>query len=169
MIIIKANKIAFGGIMAAMSVVILYIASVLPTLKLAVCLVASAVICIVMIKHGTGSALAVFIAASAVSLIVSPDKIVPFGYLLFFGNYPVVKAYIERMNKLMAEWIVKLIVFVVYVAIAFAGMKMFFAGAITFPCSQWIVFAGAVVAAGVYDVALSLFVSEIKRRFSNFI
>ncbi len=155
--------------MAALSVVILYIASMLPTLRLAVCAVASAVICIVMIKQGTKSALGVYAAASAVSLIIAPDKAVALGYLIFLGNYPVVKAFIERLNNLKIEWLIKLVLFCIYAAAAFAIMKIFFPGAVAFPYSEWIIFAAAVAAAAVYDVALSMFITELNRRFSKFI
>lgn len=155
--------------MAALSAVVLYIASVLPTLKLAVCLIASAIICLAMIKYGAGSALTIYLTTSAIVLIISPDKAVAFGYVLFFGNYPIIKAFIERLNNLTAEWIVKTILFVMYVVAAFAGMNIIFSGSITFPYSKWIIFACAVVAAVVYDIALSIFISEISRRFSKFI
>ncbi len=164
-----AKKIAFGGVMAALSAVMLYMASILPTLRLAVCFIASAVICITMIKYGAREAVAVYLAVSAVSLIIMPDKLIPFGYILFFGNYPIVKAFLERVNKVKAEWGLKIIVFVIYALAAYAGMKLFFSGAVNVPFSEWLIIIGAVGVACIYDVALSLFISEFNRRFSKFI
>lgn len=151
--------------MAALSVVVLYVASVLPTLKLAVCMVASAIVCITMIKYGAKGAVVLYLATSVVSLIISPDKTVTFGYLLFFGNYPIIKAFVENMHNIKAEWIVKIILFVAYVAIAFLMIMVFFSNAFVFPYSKIFVFTVAVVAAVIYDIALSLFISEISKRF----
>ncbi len=153
--------------MAALSVVVLYIASVLPTLKLTVCLVASAIVCITMIKYGARGAVVLYLATSVVSLIISPDKTVAFGYLLFFGNYPIIKAFIENIHNLKAEWIVKIILFSAYTVVAFMAMTIFFSGIINFPYSKIFIFVAAVAAAAVYDVALSLFISEISKRFSK--
>ncbi|MBQ6998395.1 MAG: hypothetical protein IJN62_01220 [Clostridia bacterium] len=153
--------------MAALSVVVLYIASVLPILKLAVCLVASAIVCITMMKYGARGALVLYLATSVVSIIISPDKTVAFGYLLFFGNYPIIKAFIENIHNLKAEWIVKIILFSAYTVIAFMAMTIFFSGVINFPYSKIFIFVAAVAAAAVYDVALSLFISEISKRFSK--
>lgn len=153
--------------MAALSVVVLYLASILPTLKLTVCLVASAIICIVMMKYGVRGSMVVYLAASVVALIISPDKTVAVGYLLFFGNYPIIKAFIENIDNLKMEWIIKIVLFVVYTAAAFAAMTIFFSGVINFPYSKIFIFVAAVVAAVIYDVALSLFISEISRRFSK--
>lgn len=153
--------------MAALSIVVLYMASILPTLKLAVCLVASAIICIIMMKYGVRGAVAVYLAVSAVAMIISPDKTIPFGYLLFFGNYPIIKAFVENMHNLTAEWIVKIILFALYAVAAFAGMTIFFSGVINFSYSKWLIFAAVIIVAAVYDVALSMFISEINRRFSQ--
>lgn len=155
--------------MTALSVVILYIASILPTIKLTVCLVASAIICIIMMKYGARGAVAVYLSTSAVALIISPDKTIAFGYFLFFGNYPILKAFVENINNIKTEWIVKVILFAVYTVAAFAGMTIFFSGVINFPYSKWLIFVAVIAAAGIYDVALSLFISEINRRFSKFL
>ncbi len=153
--------------MAALSVVVLYIASILPTLKLTVCLVASAIVCITMIKYGARGAVVLYLATSVVSLIISPDKTVALGYLLFFGNYPIIKAFVENMHNLKAEWIIKIILFISYVTIAFLMIMLFFSNAFVFPYSKIFVFVVAVVAAIIYDIALSLFISEISKRFSK--
>ncbi len=153
--------------MAALSVVVLYIASVLPTLKLAVCMIASAIVCITMIKYGARGAVVLYLATSVVSLIISPDKTVAFGYLLFFGNYPIIKAFVENMHNLKAEWIVKIILFIAYVTLTFLMIILFFSNAFVFPYSKIFIFAVAIVAAIIYDIALSLFISEISKRFSK--
>jgi len=161
----KSKNIAFAGVSAALSIVILYLASVLPSGKTAVCAVASAVVCLSMIKFGVKGALWTYLTVSVISLILLPEKSISLGYILFFGNYPIAKAFIEKRNNLTAEWILKIILFLVYWAVACVFARMFFPELIEIGYSMWLVLAIAVAAASVYDVALSLVVTEINRRF----
>ena len=150
-----------------MSVVLLYIASVVPTLKLTLCAVSSALVCVVMIKYGAKGSFAVYMACSLVAFVVAADKTVAAGYFLFFGNYPIIKAFIEKKGNMVAEWIVKILVFAVYAFGAYAVAMIFFPSMLTFKYSLGFTFAAVIAVAAVYDVALSMIISEITRRFSN--
>ena len=151
--------------MAALSVVVLYAASVIPTLKLTVCLVASAIICIAMMKYGINAAVVIYLASSVVSLIIVPNKTVAFAYILFFGNYPIIKAFIENIHNIKIEWIMKIILFFAYAILAFLIASIFLS--VSFPYSKAIAFGVLVVMAAIYDVALSFFITEISKRFSK--
>lgn len=45
-------------------------------------------------------------------------------YVFFFGWYPIAKALIERINKHLPEWIIKLVVFNIAVIAAYAVMSV---------------------------------------------
>ena len=150
--------------MTALSVAILYFASVIPTLRLTACAVSSAIICIMMIKYGIKSSVAVFLSAAAVSFVLLPNKMLFVGYALFFGNYPIVKAYIERIGNMTFEWLVKIVLFGGYSIVAYGVISVFFSN-VVLPYSNTILFILIVIIAAIYDIALSLFVSEIRRRF----
>lgn len=150
-----------------MSVVLLYVACVIPTLKLTLCAVSSALICIVMVKYGARGSAAVYLACSAVTFIIAADKAVALGYFLFFGNYPIIKAFIERRENIVTEWIIKILVFAIYAVGAYAAATIFFPSVLTFEYSLWLTFAAVIAVAAVYDMALSMIISEITRRFSN--
>lgn len=164
MFIINTKKVTLGGILTALTVAILYLASVMPTLRLTACAVSSAIICVMMIKYGTKSSLLVYLAASVVSFVLLPNKMLFVGYALFFGNYPIIKAYIERIGNIAFEWVVKLILFGVYSVIAYGVVTAFFSN-VVLPYSNSVLLAVVIVIAAIYDIALSLFVSEIRRRF----
>lgn len=150
--------------MTALTVAILYLASVMPTLRLTACAVSSAIICVMMIKYGVKSSVLVYLSSAVVSFVLLPNKMFFVGYALFFGNYPIVKAYIERIGNIAFEWLVKLILFGVYSVIAYGVVTAFFSN-VVLPYSNTILFALVVVVAIIYDIALSLFISEIRRRF----
>lgn len=167
MIIINAGKISFCGITVALSVVAVYFASAMPTLKLALCTVASALVCVLVIKYTSKEALIAYLSTSAVVFILAPDKSIATAYFLFFGNYPVVKAKIENGKSIFVEWIIKIVLFSVYAVVAYSGCLMFFPSLLQFKHSLIVVFIGFLVFASIYDIALSLVITEIKRRFSS--
>ncbi len=164
---LKTKNIAFSGVCTALSVVLLYLASVLPSAKIAVCAVASAVVCLMMVKSGLKGALSVYFAVSLVSVMMLPDKTVSVAYLLLFGIYPVIKSFIERRNHIVAEWVLKIILFCVYFAIIYFGASFILPQLADAEYSAWVLFIGVVAVLTVYDVALSLLVTELGRRFSG--
>ena len=117
-----------------------------------------------MIKYGVKSSVLVYLSSAVVSFILLPNKMLFVGYALFFGNYPIVKAYIERIGNIAFEWLVKIVLFGVYSVIAYGVVTVFFSN-VVLPYSNTILFALVVVVAIIYDIALSLFISEIRRRF----
>ena len=167
MFIIKSGKIAFAAVVSALSVVIMYMASVLPTGKLALCAVASGVMCLVVVKNGIGNALSVYAVVSVISIILLPDKSIAIGYILFLGNYPVLKALIEKQRKLAKEWLIKITLFIVYAVVLYFGAVFFVPSFVDFEYSLPVVLCAVLLIASVYDVALSLLVTELVRRFSR--
>lgn len=53
----------------------------------------------------------IYAAVSLLSIFIAPDKEAAVMYILILGYYPVVKKYIEKINKLVIEWILKLVLF----------------------------------------------------------
>lgn len=160
---INTKKVAFGGLMTAMSVVVLYLSSVLPTLKLTACVISSVIVCIAMLKSGYLTATLVCVASAVVSLMISPDKTIALSYALVFGNYPILKAFIEMKNNLSLEWVLKVILFAVYACAVSMLSNLLFSKTIV-----WYVVFVIVIAGGVfYDFAISIIITEVKRRFSK--
>lgn len=149
----------------SLAAVAIYLASVMPTLKLALCFIASVTVCTVAVKYNKVTALFVWLASSAVALIIAADKSIASSYLLFFGSYPVIKAGIENGKSIVSEWILKIAVFFAYAFAAYGICKLFFPSLLDFKYSLALVFI--VAFASLFDVALSLVITEIKRRFSS--
>ena len=64
-----------------------------------------------VIEIGSGYAFMIYAAVSLLSIFIAPDKEAAVMYILILGYYPVVKRYIEKLNKLVIEWILKLALF----------------------------------------------------------
>ncbi len=106
----NTKRIAFSGVAAALSVVIMYIAGITDILSLSGVLVAAFMILFIYIEYGTKTALSVYAAVSIISVLILPDKFSAVVYVLFAGYYPIIMTKLERKPKLIA-WTLKLVCF----------------------------------------------------------
>ncbi|MBQ9545433.1 MAG: hypothetical protein IJV00_09945 [Clostridia bacterium] len=106
----KAKAVAVCAMFAALGVVAIGAAAVLDVLDMFLALFASAFIFIAVIEFGAPAALAVWLATSALSLILFPHNTAAWMYLIFTGWYPVFKRSVEKLHYVIS-WIVKLSAF----------------------------------------------------------
>lgn len=145
-----SRKIAFAGIFTGVAVVLLYMASIMPTGRLTLYFLASLPVALGIIEFGAGTGIAVYSAACILSFMITGSifGIVPF--LMFFGHYPIFKYFIEKGRKAMAEVLLKLAVFNVSGALWYLLFKNFFIAGIP---EQ---FAGSMVVLSAVIIALQL-------------
>ena len=103
--------IALGGILAAGSLVLLLLASVLPVWRTGVTALSGLFPMVGVLAAGRITGYLCWFAAGMLGLMLLPDKGVALLYLLLLGLYPVLKERIESIRKLSIEWTVKLIYF----------------------------------------------------------
>ena len=115
----KTRTITLAALFSALCVVSLFIASVLPTGQLGLTAVASLFVAAAVVETGYGAGISVFIISSILGMLLVPNKTAPLLYLMFFGYYPVYKNLIERINRVILQWILKLIVFNASLTLAF--------------------------------------------------
>lgn len=90
-----ASGVAFGGVMAALALVIMCLGTMIP-LATYVCPMLCAVLLTVVLRFvGTRLAWAWFGAVAVLSVLLSPDKEAA-AVFVFFGYYPIVKPWIDR-------------------------------------------------------------------------
>lgn len=107
----RTRIISLAAIMTALSVVFLYLASFIPTVRLGFAAAASLFAIAAVIESGIVSSVFVFIGTSIISTLLLPDKTALLIYVLFFGYYPIVKSLAERIRSAVVTWIIKLGVF----------------------------------------------------------
>lgn len=100
----RSFKVAFGGIVAALSLVFMFSTGIIPTLTYAVPAVCGALLMILVIEVTRGFALSVYLAVAILSLLIVADKEAAVMYTAFFGYYPVIKSIFEyRLKKVMCR------------------------------------------------------------------
>lgn len=122
----KSTNIAKGGLLTALSVIFIYLSSIMPTNKLALLSAASFIIPISILNIGTKMTFVEYLAVSILGLFLIPSKGIALAYILFFGLYGFVKLYIEKIRKTPIELILKLIFFnIIIIIIAFLYTQLF--------------------------------------------
>ncbi|MBE7048190.1 MAG: hypothetical protein E7393_02310 [Ruminococcaceae bacterium] len=121
-----AKRITFSAVSLALTVICLYGASSLPTGRI-VSLALSSLFCGACVsQYGVRYGVVLYIGASLLSLLLIPKRLFVMLYILFAGYYPIVKLYIERLDKLWAEWIIKILFFNVVLVGFYALCRSFF-------------------------------------------
>ena len=101
------KMITTGGILSAMTVVALYIASFGIGPNMAFYALCSVFISVMIFEYGIKSGLLVYLAAGIVGVLIIPDK---FGIIIYgigFGVYPVVKFLSEKIQGSLVHYVIK--------------------------------------------------------------
>ena len=118
----KARDIALGGILVALTTIVLYATSILPISTLAILTIASALIPVCIIRSNIQTSIFVYISSSLIAFFLVPINI-SFLYFIFFGVYGIIKYFIEGIRKEKLEIVLKIVFFNISFIINFIIMK----------------------------------------------
>jgi len=103
------KQLSAAAMMTAVSVVLLYLAQVAPTMKLSLTALSGVAAALLIARHGPMSGILCYGASSVLGLFLTPGS--AWLYVVFFGWYPTVKCLVERLGRRAAEWTLKLLSF----------------------------------------------------------
>ncbi|MFZ5351568.1 MAG: hypothetical protein ACOZCL_02460 [Bacillota bacterium] len=146
------KKIAYGGILTSLTLLIIYFAGIAPSGKLALYAISSLPAAFMVIEFGAASAAAMFAAGGILSLLLLGNIPATIPYLIFFGYYSIVKYYIEKVTNASLEIVLKLLFFnTVLAASYFLYTEVFLLEINTeFTVRGWILAAALIVLQFVY-------------------
>ena len=119
----SASRTALGGVLAALSLLLLYLATLLPSGRIGMVAVAGLVPAAGVVSGGLAAGFLCYGAAGLLGLLLLPDKGCALLYAIFFGLYPMVKSAVERLRKLPLELLLKLAFFNAVLAILLFGFS----------------------------------------------
>ena len=108
-----------GGVVAALSLVLMFLSSVIPFGTFAFPTIAGILLILLVINLGYGYAAAVYFVTAVLSFLLVTDKEAVLYYAAFLGFYPIVKSLIERIPSKVVQYIVKIALFNVCIIAAF--------------------------------------------------
>lgn len=145
-----------SALSAAAGTVILALASVLPWGRLILLFAAAVGVIFVRVSCSCAWAVGCYAVTSVLGLILLPVKSPAILYAGFFGYYPLVKLFAERLGGKKLRWGVKIIVFNAALTAFYFLARAVFADVIgNTPMPLWLLWAAANGAFILYDLALS--------------
>ncbi|NFJ69013.1 hypothetical protein FC891_11200 [Clostridium botulinum] len=163
---LKSSNIAKGGIFTAISFLLIYLSTILPVNKLSLLATASAIIPIAIISTNAKNGFLVYLSTSILcSIVIGISRISVIFYIVFFGLYGIIKYYIERLNKLYIEIILKFAFFNICLIVLLYIYKLLFQGITIINKYIYMYFIVAQIAFIVFDYVLTLFIFYINKHF----
>ena len=104
-------RVALGGIVSALCLVTMFLAGVIPALYLLLPGIAGILLMIIAVEVNIPWAFLTYLAVSLLSLIITFDKEAALIFIMFFGHYPIVRFYIQKIPLRLIRLAVKLILF----------------------------------------------------------
>ncbi|MBR5246366.1 MAG: hypothetical protein IKV25_03215 [Clostridia bacterium] len=119
-------KVSLGGVIAAISLLLMLVAGVTTSLVYAIPMITGAFLMVLVIEFGARFAALEYIAISIISMLLLGNKEAAIMYVAFFGYYPIIKSFIEKISNKTVTWIVKYLLFnISMVASYFIVSKIF--------------------------------------------
>ena len=159
----KVNNLAKGGIYTALSVICIYLSTIIPTNKLFLLGAASCIIPLSILTTNLRNSLIVYGASSLLSIVLGLRG-AALSYLLFFGSYGFIKYYVERIRKLPMEIALKLAFFNSCLYAIFKLYKMLFIGMLKINIPMYYTVIMLQVIFLIYDYGITVFISYVNTR-----
>lgn len=160
----RIKMLATGGVTAAACVVVLYLASVLPTLTLALTAAAGVILVFDVMRCGRVFSLGVYLVVCILAFLLLPSKEPAVWFALLFGLYPILKHIFEGCQSRAMEWLLK----IVYVALSLTVMLFGLHAVLPIPeiimKNLWLVYPAFIAVFIIYDIAFTRLIGEMARR-----
>ena len=121
----QSRMVAFCGLMAALSTVIMLLGGLIPIAVYVVPMFCGALLLPVMLEFGKKAAWATFLVTAALALILGFDKEAAFFYL-FTGYYPIVRWRFDRIKARPLRILAKLLLFTLSIALMYGCLYLLF-------------------------------------------
>ena len=113
----QTKKITLSAMMVALGTAFMILGAVIEVLDMSVCAMASLLVVFVYLEIGSYFPWLVWICTTLATALLYPGSVIWVEYMLIFGIYPLVKAYIERLPRW--TW---LIIKLVYINVVVWGL-----------------------------------------------
>ena len=161
----KAKDLTLAGLMTALSLIVLYLTTIIPINTLAILTCASVIIPICIMRSNIKTAVLVYLATSVLSFFILPINYFLM-YFMFFGIYGLIKYFIEKLNKFYLEIILKFVFFNIIFILALTVFKGFI-GDLNIKLPIWLFIAAAEAAFFIFDYALTILISFYIEKFKH--
>ena len=161
-------NVAVPAILGALSLVLVYVASIVPSGSWGVVAVAGLIPAAAVISVSMRSGVLCWAGVSILAFILVPGKFCALLYTVLFGLYPIVKAFLERLRKKSVEYFLKLVFFNAAFTMIYLIMKAAVLGSLPAALSVvWLLYLVGNIVFLIYDFGMSkliaLYITRIDR------
>lgn len=160
----KSKMISYGGIITALGIILIYLSTIMPFNKLFMLTIASLLIPIGVIYTGTKNSILIYIATSILSLIFFGIREVTILYILFFGNYGIIKFYIEKLRNIPLELVLKFLYFNCMAFLALLIFKNMSTNPVDLKYPLYYFILGGEIAFLVYDYLITIVIDCFQKK-----
>jgi hypothetical protein len=157
----KSFSIALPAVFSAFSLVMLYIACVVPSGLWGLVAVAGLGPLAVVASIGVREGLLCWAGSSILAFLLLPDKFCAMLFVLLFGVYPIVKSVAEKTRSVWKSVLIKLGFFNLSVSVLFLTMGALMTAALPDIAEGklWLIYLGGNIIFLVYDLGLNRLIS----------
>lgn len=167
--LVNTKTVALGGVMLALLLMTLFLASFLPGVELTLYAISSVFTAIIILETNIKGGTLFYFASALMALALIPNKLAILPYLFLFGFYGILKYLIEKIAKLPIEIILKLLIFNISLGTGLFIFKEAFVANIRLPeYSNFILIIAGQFMFLLYDYIFSLIIGFYSRRFKGF-
>jgi len=141
-----------------MAVLSVFLAAVMPTNRLSFYALSSFFVSIVVIEYGIKNGWVFYVSTCLLALIIVPNKVEVIPYAIFFGIYGIIKSYIERLNRIVPEYVLKYVYFNACLACIILFIREFFLESVNLKFQWWFIIIALQGVFLVYDYVYTLFI-----------
>ena len=104
-------RVALGGIIASLCLLAMFLTGVIPIFYILLPMIAGLLLSIMVTDPGTRWALLPYLSVGVLSLFMTPNKDAAMIFLLFFGHYPIVVPFLQKIRLPFLRILLKLLLF----------------------------------------------------------
>ena len=171
----QTKKVTLSALMVALGAATMMLGTVIDVLDLSVCAIASLLVVFIYLEIGSYFPWLVWICTSLSILLMNPGSLVWAEYLLVFGIYPLMKAYIERLPRW--SWLIVKILYInaivwslFFICEGLLGLPFFDEDSLVMKVALYVLINVAFV---VYDffitVMVRFYLQKLRPRFRKFL
>ena len=160
---------AYPAILSALALILVYLASIVPTGNWGIVAAAGLLPAAAVISVSLTAGFLCWASASVLAFLLTPDKLCALLFGVLFGLYPMVKSLVERLRKKPLEYLLKLAFFNAAFTVIYLAMTAAVAASLpqALGSSVWVLYGLANAVFILYDYGFSkligLYVARVQR------
>lgn len=164
----RTFRIALGGICLALTLLLLFGGVFLPGVDLTMFALASLTTAVMVIETGIGGGALLFAGACILGFFLVPNKLALLPYIGFFGYWPILKYFIEKIKQAIPQIACKIAFLAALLCLGLLGFQELLASAVSLPdYPAALLILGGTALLLLYDYILSCLINWYYRRIKR--